>query len=325
MRKQTPWYASLVFKHEIGKGSFGLVSLYRDPATKEWIAVKRLNRLPPNTSKRDDKNKRRKRGGIKFTTQSSFEHEVQVLRHASEVCPKEMLKFFGEWQTKTHWYMAMEFAGSNMTSLNTYYESHLPSIRNDKDKAALAWALIEKVRALHQAGIAHRDIKPANILINKSGPLKSHLIDFGGAHIEESKCHSTVYGTQRYMDRETIALYLMPREERKAPTFGAMCSADIYALGLVLLDLMLGPKVRFYKSWITKRRKQITPKLYPERYPGGEDLAREFIFCGTSDPIRAECMAARDALIAGGGPDLSDMLTLNSDLRILPSRSEMAS
>jgi serine/threonine protein kinase len=325
MSKQPPWYKTLVFKQEIGKGSFGLVRLAQDPATNEWIAVKRLNRLPPNMSKRDDRNKRRKRGGIKFTTQSSFEHEVHVLRHAYEVCPNEMLKFFGEWQTKTHWYMAMEFAGPNMTSLNTYYESHVPSIRGDKDKAGLAWALIEKVRTLHKAGIAHRDIKPANILINMTGPRKCHLIDFGGAHIEGSKCHSTVYGTQRYMDRGTIALYLTSREERRSPSFVAMCAADIYALGLVLLDLMLGPKVRFYKSWITRRRKQINPKLYPARYPGGEDLAREFIFCGTSDPIRAECMAVRDALIAAGGPDLSDMLTLTSDRRVLHSRCEMES
>ncbi|MFI9456841.1 protein kinase [Amycolatopsis sp. NPDC052450] len=94
----------------------------------------------------------------------------------------------------------------------------------------LAARLADALAHVHAHGITHRDLKPANILIADDGPL---IGDFGVAHaFDATRVTETggVVGTAAYMAPEQV------RGENVGPP------ADIYSLGLVLLECLSGER-----------------------------------------------------------------------------------
>jgi hypothetical protein len=87
------------------------------------------------------------------------------------------------------------------------------------------------VQHAHDRGIVHRDIKPANILLDRSG--RPHLADFGIARLIDATATTAagfVMGTASYLAPEQV------RADRVGPP------ADVYALGLVLLECLTGER-----------------------------------------------------------------------------------
>ena len=84
--------------------------------------------------------------------------------------------------------------------------------------------------AVHAQGIVHRDVKPANVLLESDG---SHvkLADFGIALLRDA---ARVTGTGTVMG---TAAYLAPEQVLAQGITG---KADVYALGLVLLECLTG-------------------------------------------------------------------------------------
>ncbi|MEQ1735882.1 MAG: serine/threonine-protein kinase [Rhodoglobus sp.] len=102
--------------------------------------------------------------------------------------------------------------------------------------AAMAKDLAEALAVVHAAGIVHRDIKPSNVLL--TGPrggreFRAKLADFGIAQLVDGT-RLTVTGT--FMG--TVG-YLPPEQLGDAPPAP---SADIYSLGLVLLECLTGER-----------------------------------------------------------------------------------
>ncbi len=81
---------------------------------------------------------------------------------------------------------------------------------------------------MHRAGIVHRDLKPANVLLGADGP---RLADFGIARALDG---TAVTGTGYVVG---TAAYLAP-EQVRGEWVGP--EADVYALGLVLLESLTG-------------------------------------------------------------------------------------
>jgi len=90
------------------------------------------------------------------------------------------------------------------------------------------------LHAAHRAGVIHRDIKPANILLDEDG--NAYLADFGiaknlvGANGGGHTTGEMVIGSPAYISPEQIMA-----EPVKPQT-------DIYSLGVMLYELLTGPK-----------------------------------------------------------------------------------
>ncbi|MFJ9026408.1 serine/threonine-protein kinase [Streptomyces sp. NPDC102259] len=98
-----------------------------------------------------------------------------------------------------------------------------------EDTAALGAGLAQALAHAHEAGIVHRDVKPSNILLDASG--RPYLTDFGISRLVDATTRTatgTLVGT---------AAYLAP-EQVRGQSVGR--PADIYALGLVLLECLTG-------------------------------------------------------------------------------------
>ncbi|MFJ5730889.1 serine/threonine-protein kinase [Streptomyces paradoxus] len=95
--------------------------------------------------------------------------------------------------------------------------------------AALGAALAEALAHAHEEGIVHRDVKPSNIILDSSD--RPHLTDFGISRLLDATIRTatgTLTGTAAYLSPEQVLGRPVGRP------------ADIYALGLVLLESLTG-------------------------------------------------------------------------------------
>ena len=94
---------------------------------------------------------------------------------------------------------------------------------------ALARQVAEGLGEAHKQGIVHRDLKPGNIMIDKEGQAK--IMDFGIArsvHGGGITGEGAIIGTPEYMSPEQVEG--KPADPR----------ADIYALGIILFEMVTG-------------------------------------------------------------------------------------
>ncbi len=121
--------------------------------------------------------------------------------------------------------------------LNEYCDAHKLGI---PDRLRLFQLICGAVQHAHQKGIIHRDIKPSNILVeNHDGRPLPKVIDFGlakatsGLQLTENTLFTgfgTVMGTPLYMAPEQATFNAVDVDTR----------ADIYALGVILYELLTG-------------------------------------------------------------------------------------
>jgi len=98
------------------------------------------------------------------------------------------------------------------------------------DAIDIALQVGEGLASAHAHDIVHRDVKPANIMITSEGRAK--VLDFGIAKVTDSNL------TQTGMSIGTLA-YMSP-EQLRGETVD--CRSDIWALGVVLYELLTGNK-----------------------------------------------------------------------------------
>lgn len=96
--------------------------------------------------------------------------------------------------------------------------------------AELGRQLADVLAYVHGSGIVHRDVKPSNVLVSHEG--RVYLTDFGISRLSDAVGRMTssgvVVGTAGYMAPEQVR------------GVGVSYPADVYALGLVLLECATG-------------------------------------------------------------------------------------
>src|SRR5215475_13497510 len=127
-------------------------------------------------------------------------------------------------------YFAMEFIhGKNVKD---YAEEQRLNTRQLVEMVA---KIAEAVHHAHQRGLIHRDLKPANILVDETGQPK--ILDFGVARAIDSDMQAT---THTDMGQLVGTLAYMSPEQVLADPLGLDTRSDVYALGVILYELLAG-------------------------------------------------------------------------------------
>ncbi len=127
------------------------------------------------------------------------------------------------------YYFVMEFVDG--VSLRTLMDE---GPIESKEALAVIPPLCEALEYAHAEGVIHRDIKPENILIDKQGRVK--VADFGLSRIVAGG------GKEQRITRSNMIMgtpdYMAP--EQRLDSKGVDHRADIYALGVILYEMLTG-------------------------------------------------------------------------------------
>jgi eukaryotic-like serine/threonine-protein kinase len=117
-------------------------------------------------------------------------------------------------------------------SLLEYCATLLPRQRLELFRSVCA-----AVQCAHEKQIIHRDIKPANILVSAGGTAK--LLDFGIARLQQPGTQDPANALTGPATQFMTPEYASPEQLRGERVTAA---ADIYALGLILRELLTGQR-----------------------------------------------------------------------------------
>ena len=153
---------------------------------------------------------------------SRFRQEAQA---AASLTHPNVVTVYDYGEDPSGPYIVMEIVDGEDLSTIIRRSGALPPRQATRIAAAVARALA----AAHARGLIHRDVKPGNVLIGRDGQVK--VVDFGIARAV-AEAQVTLPGT-------TLGSvhYFSPEQARGEP---ATESSDVYALGIVLYELLTG-------------------------------------------------------------------------------------
>jgi serine/threonine protein kinase len=188
---------------EIGRGGMATVYSARQSSINRVVAIKLL---PPNLLHDP-------------SFYDRFEREVDVIARLEH---PHILPIYDFGKAEGMPYIVMRYLkGGSMRDLIRRGLPNLESIEKPFTQVAQA------LDYAHQQGIIHRDLKPGNVMLDENG--NAYLSDFGIARVLGSDLTgSAIIGTPAYMSPEQANG--LPLDAR----------SDIYALGVVLFELITG-------------------------------------------------------------------------------------
>ena len=200
---------------EVGRGGMGRVFLaVRDDAQFEQrVAIKILDR------------------GFSPELVARFIAERQIL--ASLEHPHIARLFDGGMTADRRPYLVMEYVDGE--PIDVYCQRHALSV---DDRLRLFCKVAEAVHYAHRSLVIHRDLKPSNILVTTAGEPK--LLDFGIAKLLDPDAPYASPTTETGHRMMTLE-YASPEQITAQPATTAL---DVYALGLVLYELLTGVRAQ---------------------------------------------------------------------------------
>lgn len=274
-RLEIPGYEIL---EELGRGGAGVIYRARDKKLRRHVALKVLLSLDPEHAVR-------------------FHNEAEA---SARLQHPNIIEVFATGVQNDRMYLVMELIeGGDLAR----------RLMGEPLRAAQAAELVETLgRAIHfahQAGILHRDLKPANILLGKEGM----RLDAGGGRQEErsSGLTSPAPSLQPKITDFGLAFWTatgggptltgeligtpsyMPPEQARAETGWATPQADIYALGAILYECLVGaPPFRAETTTATIQqlvsREPLPPRRLNPNIPS--DLETICLKCLTKAPTQ---------------------------------------
>jgi serine/threonine-protein kinase len=211
-------------------------------------------------------------------------------RLAAQLSHPNIVRVFDVGEADGRPYIAMEFVdGETVADLIARRGKVTPA-----EAADIGAQAARALNAAHAAGLVHRDVKPHNLLLGRNGVLK--LGDFGialGLEGTRLTMTGTVLGTAAYLAPEQA------RAEREVTS-----AADVYALGLVLVELLTGNPNRSARidgplGATIARCLAIDPRLRPSAAELEQELRGERSSAPTAILHRRRSRRAAPLVLAG--------------------------
>jgi serine/threonine protein kinase/tetratricopeptide (TPR) repeat protein len=165
----------------------------------------------------------------------TFERFKREVRLAKEVTDENVCRVFDLDNHNVPPFVTMELVDGETLSARLRREGKMTTA----DALPLVEQMAQGLGAAHQKGIIHRDFKPGNVMLARPGSGGTHakVTDFGLARTTEGDSigFAKLVGTPSYMAPEQI-------EGRRATV-----ASDIYALGLVMYEMVIGTKPEFQR------------------------------------------------------------------------------
>ncbi len=160
---------------------------------------------------------------IHSTEPEGRERILNEVRLARQITHPAICRVFDVGEDSGHVFLSMELVNGEDLAALLRRVGRLPA----EKVVDIGRQLCAGLAAAHAQGVLHRDLKPANVLIDDEGRVR--ITDFGIAITTDERARRSLTGTPGYMAPEQ----LMPGRPLSEQT-------DIYALGLVLYQLVVG-------------------------------------------------------------------------------------
>jgi serine/threonine-protein kinase len=219
---------------ELGRGGMGVVYL-ADGASGERVALKLI-----------------RRGMNSEQIHRRFLAERQILARLAHSHIARLLD--GGMSAEGQPYLAIEYVKG--TSITTHCGQRQLDV---EARLRLFLEACEAVRYAHLHLVVHRDLKPSNILVTPDGQVK--LLDFGIAKLLSQDPGTADGGLTATGVRVMTPEYASPEQVRGEPVTAA---TDVYALGLVLYQLLTGQRAQRIEVRAPGDMERIVCQLVPE-------------------------------------------------------------
>lgn len=191
-------------------------------------------------------------------------------------------------------FITMEFIEGETLSALLRRQGRIPPDR----ALPLARQMAAGLDALHQQGIVHRDFKTSNVLISETtGGARAVVTDFGLAHHQDETVTFAAPGVAQFAGTPD---YMSP-EQLMGKTLTS--ASDIYAMGLVLYEMLTGQKAfpggRAVENAVQRLTSSPPP---PSRHSAGIPRAWDAVIlqCLASDPAARPATAAQTIAALSG-------------------------
>ncbi|XP_050538275.1 serine/threonine-protein kinase Nek8-like [Daktulosphaira vitifoliae] len=186
----------------VGKGAFGVATLYRNTHENILVVIKQINMLDMTAQER----------------QLAL-NEARVL---SLLCHPNIISYYGSFELDGVLMIEMEYADGG--TLSEYLISRGTNLLPEKQIFDIFLQMSEAIQCIHQRNILHRDLKTTNVFLTKDRKVK--LGDFGISKIMTTNLQAlTVVGTPYYISPEMCEGKQYNQK------------SDIWALGCILYEM----------------------------------------------------------------------------------------
>jgi len=260
-------------ERQIGQGAFATVYLAQDLKHERKVAIKVLNADPTSE-----------------TSELRFIREIRVLARLQH---PNILPLHDSGHVEALLYYVMPYVKGETLRERIDRQRQLAT----DDAACIAKEVADALASAHAQGIVHRDIKPENILLSGGHAI---VADFGIARaIDLAGIRSL---TRTGVGSPGTPAYMSPEQLLGDPQIDTR--SDLYSLGCVLYEMLIGKPPFFGKDGFVKRFTEAPPLASRARHEIPEWL----------DAIVAKALARNPAERYPGASELVSALTLGLSL-----------